>query len=348
MTSKTAFFMCPIGEPESTANQRSRKLLKTIVMPTLKRFGFYTNHFLDADYRRDKEGIRTKMRDWIQTADVCIADLTEDNPNVLFEYGFRRAAGLPVLAVVQKGQKLLFDVDDYPTCLYDLETPEPAIGAIEAFVSSKGFALPSVQVAAERRSQTGFILDYIARTRPRKIDILHVSLLSMADEIFLAVGNADATIRVLLMHPDEAARYALGKSHTLDILKTEERVRRNPDIAMTYKYACPTVGLWYYRHEPSVAAAIIDDALVQLGWYFREPAPNNPDKVRLAGHTQPSVLAEGDSAHELLPKIRAHFHAVWLYAEPGPPECFNGPRGSELLSEWQSLRQRAGIVKSSA
>jgi len=280
----------------------------------------------------------------LRNADICIADLTENNPNVFFEYGIRRATGLPVLAVVQKGQELLFNVADYQTATYDLATPGPAIRAIEAFLKQIGFGLPSVQVSSERKTQTPFLVGYIARIKPRNVDILHLSLVAMADEILNAVGKCpDVTIRLLLMHPDEAARYALRNSHREDVLATERLVKRNLQTALMYEYIRPTIGLWYYRHEPSLAALMIDDALVQLGWYYREPVPGDPTKVRLRGHTEPGVLAEGDTARELLPKIRAHFNAVWLYAEPGPPECFSGPKANELLEEWESMRQRAGV-----
>ena len=338
---KIAFLICPIGEPDSPTNRRSRRLLQEIVRPTLARFGFETKDFLDPDYSEDQEGIRRRMRNWIDSVPVCIADLTENNPNVFFEYGLRRATGLPVIAFVQKGQKLLFDIDDYHTPPYDLEAPGPAIRAIEEFLSRKGLGRPSVQIAAERQTQTAYIADYIVRNKARSIDILHVSMVNKADPIIAAAGQCpDVTIRVILMHPDEAARYALGRDHKEDVLATERIIRRNLHIASTYQYMPPTLGLWYYRHEPSVAAIMVDDDLIQLGWYTREPVPGNLALVRLQGHNQPGILAEGPNARLLLPKMRDHFKAVWLSAEPGPTECFSGPRGSQLRSEWNSLRQR--------
>jgi len=58
------------------------------------------------DDRGSNESIRQRMTLLIQSADLCIADLTENNPNVFFEYGLRRATGLPVLAFIHEGQKL--------------------------------------------------------------------------------------------------------------------------------------------------------------------------------------------------------------------------------------------------
>jgi hypothetical protein len=45
-------------------------------------------------------------------ADLVIADLTEDNPNVLFELGLRMAEDRPVVLIKAKGTGPLFDIDN--------------------------------------------------------------------------------------------------------------------------------------------------------------------------------------------------------------------------------------------
>lgn len=45
-------------------------------------------------------------------ADLVIADLTEHNPNVLFELGVRMALEKPVLLIRAKGTEKIFDVDN--------------------------------------------------------------------------------------------------------------------------------------------------------------------------------------------------------------------------------------------
>ena len=331
-TNKTAFLICPIGKSNSTTNQRSRELLRKIVKPTLSRFGFETTHFLDPDYTSDSMGIRRLMRERIQDSDVCIADLTENNPQVFFEYGLRRATGRPVLAFIQEGDRLLFDVDDYYTSPYELTNPEPAIRAIEEFLNRKGFGTPSLAVTPERYSQTEEICDYIRRNKPKRIDVLHLSLTS-AKELFDAVRSCpEVVIRLLLMHPDEAARYALGPEHSEDVRRTERVVKRNSQAVLTYGGTAPSVGLWYYRHEPSMAAFIVDETLIQLGWYLREPVPGDSSKMRIHGHTQPGLILRAEYASELLPKVRDHFNAVWVSAEPASLECFSGPKANDLLN----------------
>lgn len=45
-------------------------------------------------------------------ADLVLADLTEHNPNVLFELGMRMHADLPVVLVRARGTGAIFDVDN--------------------------------------------------------------------------------------------------------------------------------------------------------------------------------------------------------------------------------------------
>lgn len=45
-------------------------------------------------------------------ADLVIADLTENNPNVLFELGLRIAEDKPVALIRAKGTAAIFDVDN--------------------------------------------------------------------------------------------------------------------------------------------------------------------------------------------------------------------------------------------
>jgi len=263
---------------------------------------------------------------------------------VFFEYGLRRSTGRPVLAFRRSGEELQFDVSDYYTPPYDFKKPEDARHAIEEFLAQKGFELPLVQVCSERVSQSEQVLQFILREGARRVNVLHFSLLAISNPLFDACYRVEGlTVAILLMHPDCAKKYAGGKIHADNIRKTEEAVRQIGKTADLYRYKKPTIGLWYYRHEPSVAGLIVDDKLVQLGWYFREPDVETDklraatDKLRLWGHNEPSLIAEGEIAKELIAKIRPHFEQVWRKAEL---VCLDGPRRKELNAEWQQVRMR--------
>lgn len=306
----------------------------------MERFGFKTEHFLEP--AEDDQRIRERMMHWIRHAEVCIADLTEQNANVFFEYGWRRALRLPVLALVEHGQKLLFDVDDYHTAPYSVDDPDQAIAAIESFLTRKGFGTPELQVSLERNAQTKDLCEFIIRNKPRRLEIMHLSLFTIVKDLIEALWQSpNTTVCLLLMKPSEAARYASKSGHTDDILWTESQIRRISLSAQHTGQPPPTVGLWYYDHEPSVASFVADDKLVQLGWYLRTPITRDSKVLRVAGHNQPSLLVLEDKALLLAPKIRTHFRGVWREATPAPDECFSGSGIEKLKAEWHLLKASA-------
>lgn len=57
----------------------------------------------------------------IKDSDVLIADLSESNPNVMYELGIRQAMMKPYILMAEMGQKLPFDLSDLRTIFYKLD-----------------------------------------------------------------------------------------------------------------------------------------------------------------------------------------------------------------------------------
>ncbi len=55
----------------------------------------------------------------LQTATVCIGDLTGNRPNVLWEVGYATALGKPLIAITQDSGDLPFDIRDVRTIRYE-------------------------------------------------------------------------------------------------------------------------------------------------------------------------------------------------------------------------------------
>lgn len=62
--------------------------------------------------RQGSDVIQSTIVKELLAADLVLADLTEHNPNVLFELGMRMAADLPVVLVRARGTGAIFDVDN--------------------------------------------------------------------------------------------------------------------------------------------------------------------------------------------------------------------------------------------
>ncbi len=62
--------------------------------------------------REDSDVIQSTIVNRLLDDDLVIADLTEHNPNVLFELGMRMAFDKPTVLIKAKGTRAIFDVDN--------------------------------------------------------------------------------------------------------------------------------------------------------------------------------------------------------------------------------------------
>jgi nucleoside 2-deoxyribosyltransferase len=73
-----------------------------------------------------------QIRVAIQQARVCIADVSNSNPNLLYELGLAQALGKPIVLLAERGHELPFDIAQRRVIFYDLEDLDEAIIATEA------------------------------------------------------------------------------------------------------------------------------------------------------------------------------------------------------------------------
>jgi len=84
------------------------EVLNTLIIPAAREAGFEVK----TANRQGTEMIHSTIVNEILDADMCICDLTEHNPNVLFELGLRIAEDRPVALIRAKGTPAIFDVDN--------------------------------------------------------------------------------------------------------------------------------------------------------------------------------------------------------------------------------------------
>jgi TIR domain len=195
------------------------------------------------------------------------------------------------------------------------------------------------QIKDERWRQTLTIHEYIETLAPKRIDILHFSLMTLATYDFWETFKKcrDVTFRILLLSPDLAERYSLKLRHKQDLERTIDNISLI-DRQLRNVRNRPTVGIWFYESSPSVAALMADDDLLQLGWYFVRYEHDNPTRLSVFGLETPSVLLIGDPVRPIMPKIRSHFEEV-LGTVARKPLLF-GPDQNNLKKEWNVLQRK--------
>jgi hypothetical protein len=113
---KVCFIITPLGEPNSETRRKADGLIAAVIRPVLEKIGYscLPPHEIDTS-----GSITIQIVKHILEAPLVIANLTDLNPNVMYELAIRHAAGLPVVSVVETGTKLPFDLAAERTFFYE-------------------------------------------------------------------------------------------------------------------------------------------------------------------------------------------------------------------------------------
>jgi hypothetical protein len=116
---KVCFFLTPIGEPNSPERGRADRIQKYILNEVLAaKF-----KVVRADELPQPGSITHQIIKLLFDADLIIADLTGGNANVVYELAIRHAFNKISVHLIDKAQKIPFDLKDERTIVFDLQDP---------------------------------------------------------------------------------------------------------------------------------------------------------------------------------------------------------------------------------
>jgi hypothetical protein len=133
---KTAFVICPLGPVKSSIRNRSDWLLSAVIKPELESAGYRVKR---AAWSPMIHMISDEISTHLYTADLVIADVTDANPNVMYELGRRQSWGMHCLLVASETydpRDLPFDIRNHPIVLAYKKTVDSQL--IESYRATLG------------------------------------------------------------------------------------------------------------------------------------------------------------------------------------------------------------------
>ena len=111
---KTCFVITPIGDNNTEIRRHIDGIIDQAIEPALgEKYEVVVAH------RKYEIGsINDRVIKSVYESDLVIANLTNTNPNVMFELAIRYSFGRPAIVIAEKGTKLPFDVIDENTIFY--------------------------------------------------------------------------------------------------------------------------------------------------------------------------------------------------------------------------------------
>lgn len=111
---KTCFIITPIGNATDPIRRHIDGVIEAAITPVLKdNYEIITPHKLPNPGSINKQIIQN-----IYESDLVIANLTNNNPNVMYELAFRHCTGKPTVTIAEQGTVLPFDVSNERTIYY--------------------------------------------------------------------------------------------------------------------------------------------------------------------------------------------------------------------------------------
>jgi len=113
---KTCFVIMPISDVEGYPVGHFNEVYKQLIEPAVTAAGYACSL---ATSTSAAHMIQLEVVTKVATADLCICDLSTNNPNVLFEYGIRQAFDKPTVLLKDNKTHRIFDLSGFRDIEYD-------------------------------------------------------------------------------------------------------------------------------------------------------------------------------------------------------------------------------------
>ena len=164
MTEKICFIVTAIGESGTPTRERADNGYRYLIAPVCEDLGYRP---VRVDHVNAVDNINTTIINYLKTAPMVIADMTDHNPNAFYELGFRQALELPLVPIIKVGGDLPFDVMTTRTVFYDTDVAkieDSKENLKSKILSCENFEMP------ESRAERSLTLDDLNDNLTKKLN----------------------------------------------------------------------------------------------------------------------------------------------------------------------------------
>jgi hypothetical protein len=222
---KDCFFICPIGLPGSETRKRSDSVFEFVVKKALEPEGYTVQR---ADEIDESGLITTQIINRLVNSSLVVADLTEQNPNVLYELAVRHAFGKPYIQMIMGDERLPFDVQGVRTIRYnhfDLGSADAAKKSLCGMAANAGaglfadspltYALNLQDLRQSGRPEERGIAEIIDELQDMKRVLRRVADSPTLDESFIAKNLQSIKSSLKNLARPSGPRAAFGEDHAV-------------------------------------------------------------------------------------------------------------------------------------
>ncbi|EOA7923596.1 hypothetical protein [Klebsiella quasipneumoniae] len=233
---KKCFIVTPIGSSDSLTRRKAQGILDSVIKPILSTMDFEVSvaHEISSPGSITKQVIEHLLK-----SELVIVNLTELNPNVMYELAVRHAVRLPVVAIAEEGTILPFDISDERTIFYknDMlganEIKPLLIKAIESSMSESEPDNPIYRVAQALIIQESKNATTVEKYLINRLDDIEKRLINNRNEAIkhnyktspiIAPQDVKLKYSILLSGTNSASKKFLDEIRNLiprEIIKTE-------------------------------------------------------------------------------------------------------------------------------
>lgn len=234
---KKCFVVTPIGADNSPTRRAADGLISAVIKPTLKDMGFETHV---AHEIATPGSITRQVIEHILYDELVVANLSELNPNVMYELAVRHCVGLPIVVLAENGTKLPFDISDERTVFFHndmhgaVDLRPRLAAAIESALSESEPDNPVYRVAQTKVMREVAQVDDAQSFLLKKLDYIETSVNELRHRTLVREEPRQLPFRysVYIRGEKDAARELMRALRTMPGVERVVFLGPPPDVRM--------------------------------------------------------------------------------------------------------------------